>query len=97
LYAAHGEQVIALPPGARVLSRSADCPVGMFGIARHILATEHHPEMYPAFMAGLARLLGDRLPDAVQQRARAEAGLPTDGRIFAQWAIRFFEAAQAAS
>ncbi|MEL6233066.1 MAG: type 1 glutamine amidotransferase [Pseudomonadota bacterium] len=96
LYAAHGEQVTALPPEAVVLSRSADCPVGMFSIGTHILATEYHPEMYPAFMAGLARLLDGKLPEPVLARARAEAGLPTDGPVFAQWAIRFFEAARTA-
>lgn len=94
LYAAHGEQVTQLPAGAEALSRNAACPIGAFRLGNHIFATEYHPEMYPAFMAGLATLLEGRLPDRVLSRAKAEANLPTDGRVFAEWAARFFEQAR---
>ncbi|MEM9049250.1 MAG: type 1 glutamine amidotransferase [Pseudomonadota bacterium] len=96
LYAAHGEQVTQLPPGAETLSRSATCPVGTFRIGRHVLATEYHPEMYPAFMAGLAQLLTGKLPAPILAQARIQASQPTDGPIFAQWAARFLEGAAAA-
>lgn len=91
LYAAHGEQVTALPQGAEVLSRNPVCPIGSLRIGDHVFTTEYHPEMYPAFMAGLAELLAGRLPEAVLDRARTEAGLPTDGRVFAEWMARFLE------
>jgi GMP synthase-like glutamine amidotransferase len=91
LYAAHGEQVTALPPGAQVLARNAACPVGSFRIGDGVFTTEYHPEMFPAFMAGLADELEGRLPEPVLARARAEADAPTDGAVFGEWACRFLE------
>jgi len=45
------DQVVKLPPGARVLAASADCPVGMYTVSDTFLGIQGHPE----FMAGYNR------------------------------------------
>lgn len=92
LYSAHSEQVTALPKGAVVLGGNAACPIGAFAIGDHIFTTEYHPEMYADFMAGLAEELAGKLPPEVIERARDQAGLATDGTVFGEWIVRFFEA-----
>jgi GMP synthase-like glutamine amidotransferase len=91
LYSAHNEQVTALPPRARLLGGSPFCPVGAFGVDQHIMTTEHHPEMTPGFFAALVEAFADYVGPAVAARARAEARLPTDGAVFAEWTARFLE------
>ena len=93
LYAAHGEQVADLPPGARVLSGNADCPVGAFAIGDHILTTQYHPEITPDFMADLLDELKDRLPDDLLSRARASLARPADRAAMAGRIAAFFERA----
>lgn len=93
LYAAHGEQVLDLPPGARVLAGNAECPVGAFAIGGRILTTQYHPEITPAFMAALLDEVTGKLPDAVVAQARATMAAPPDRARMAGWIAAFFEQA----
>lgn len=94
VYAAHVEQVTALPAGARILSASPDCPVGGFAIGGHVYTTQYHPEMTPAFIAALVEHLKDDKPAEVIARARASLDRPADTRPFAETIARFFEQAR---
>ena len=96
LYAAHGEQVTVLPPGARVLAGNAQCPVGALAIGRAILTTQYHPEITPAFMAALCDEVTGRLPDDIVAAARASLATPPDRARMAGWIAAFFETATAA-
>lgn len=78
LYAAHREQVTALPPGARPLGKAEGCPVAGFAIGRHVLTTQYHPEMTPDFIAALVDHLDGTLPPEVIARARASLTAPAD-------------------
>jgi GMP synthase-like glutamine amidotransferase len=91
LYAAHGEQVLALPAAARVLSGNAECPVGAFAIGDRILTTQYHPEITPAFMAALLDEVTGKLPDAVVAQARASMAAPPDRARMAGWIAAFLE------
>ena len=94
LYAAHVEQVTAMPAQARALTTSAECPVGGFAIGNHVYTTQYHPEMTPGFIAALIEHLADDKPAGVIARARASLAMPADTRPFAESIARFFEQAQ---
>lgn len=93
LYAAHGEQVLRPPPGARVLGGTAGCPVGFYTVGQSIFATQYHPEMPEAFFADLVAHLGEVLSPDLAARARATLTAPPDAARFATWITAFFEAA----
>ena len=95
LYAAHVEQVTELPRGARLTGGNAECPVGSYAIADHILTTQYHPEMSHDFVTALVEELADDLPAEVIARARSGLanGRADSGRI-AERIARFFEQAQ---
>jgi GMP synthase-like glutamine amidotransferase len=95
LYAAHVEQVTALPAQARALTTSPECPVGGFAMGRHVFTTQYHPEMSPGFIAALIDHLAPAKPAAVIARARASLSKPADTQPFAQAIARFFEQAKA--
>lgn len=93
LYAAHKEQVLALPEGAVVVGGNADCPVGSFAIGRHVLTTQYHPEMTPEFIAALVQEMRGQLPDAVVDSAARSLDYVADRAAIAARIVRFFEAA----
>ena len=95
LYAAHVEQVTALPAQARALTTSPECPVGGFAMGRHVYTTQYHPEMSPGFIAALIDHLAPAKPADVITRARASLDRPADTQPFADSIARFFEQAKA--
>lgn len=95
LYAAHVEQVTAMPEQARTLTTSPECPIGGFAIGNHIYTTQYHPEMSPGFIAALIDHLAADKPAEVITRARASLARPADTRPFAESIARFFEQAKA--
>lgn len=94
LYAAHVEQVTALPAGARILTASSECPVGGFAIGDHVYTTQYHPEMTRAFIAALIDHLANDKPAEVITRARASLAQPANTQPFAESIARFFEQAK---
>jgi GMP synthase-like glutamine amidotransferase len=91
LYAAHGEQVAALPMGAELLGGDAHCPIGAYRVGAHVFATEYHPEMTPEFMNELLGYLDDKLDAATMNKARATLAHKAQGADFAQWIINFLD------
>lgn len=95
LYAAHVEQVTAMPAQARALTTSPGCPIGGFAIGNHVYTTQYHPEMSPAFIAALIEHLAADKPAKVITRARASLDRPANTQPFAESIARFFEQATA--
>ena len=91
LYAAHREQVLALPPGAQVLGGNAGCRIGSFAVGRSIFTTQYHPEMTPDFMAALVEHLDGALPEAVIARAKASLNQQAETGRMAQVIVEFLE------
>jgi GMP synthase-like glutamine amidotransferase len=89
--AAHSEQVVVLPVGARVLARNAGCAVGAFAIGERVFATQYHPEITPEFMAALVEEYAGEIPVEVAQAARLSLERPADLARMAGWIVRFFE------
>jgi len=91
LYAAHREQVLAVPKGAVVLGGNAECAVGSFAIGRSVLTTQYHPEMTHSFMTALVAEYAKKLPTAVATRAQASLDIEADRDVIAARMVRFFE------
>ncbi len=93
LYAAHTEQVTALPPGARGLGGNDGCAVGSFAMGDRVLTTQYHPEMTTEFFVDLVDEFAPDLPADVAATARATAHTPADIPVIAERIARFFEGA----
>lgn len=91
LYAAHQEQVLVPPPGARVLGGDAWAPVGSLALGDHVFTTQYHPELSREFLQGVLREHGDEFPPEVAERARGELRQPVDAPLFLQWLAQFLE------
>jgi GMP synthase-like glutamine amidotransferase len=90
-YAAHTEQVMALPKDARVVGRSAHCPVAGFAMGDHVLTTQYHPEMTHGFIVALVEHLAQALPADVIARARDDLRGFADTQASAEQIVAFFE------
>ena len=97
LYAAHLEQVTALPEGAAVVGQTDSCPIAAMRIGSHILTTQYHPEMTPAFIAALVTELDGHLPADVVTRARASLTEQADTPRIAAHIVAFLEAQDSAA
>ena len=85
----HRDQVISLPDGARLIARTAHCPIAAFARGDHVLGIQGHPE----FSTGLATdLYSDMLPElGTKAMALAQGTLNggTDRVDIASWILRF--------
>lgn len=90
LHAAHKEQVLAVPEGARVLGGSAGCQVGQMALGERVFTTQYHPEITRDFMAELLDELAGQVPDAVLDEARAGLDGPEHSALMARWIGSFF-------
>lgn len=94
LHAAHNEQVLAPPEGARLLGGSAGCKVGQLALGEHVFTTQYHPEITRDFMAELLDELAGKVPDAVLAEARAGLDGPEHSALMARWIRDFFARAR---
>lgn len=92
LFAAHSEQVIHFPEGARILGGDEFCPTGSLAVGQHFFTTEYHPEMTSPFFEALTHAFETYIGEDVAQRARQQASEhPHDGLKFAEWMAKFLE------
>lgn len=91
----HGDQVVALPPGAETLGGSERCPNGLFVIRRKVLGIQAHPEMVDGrIMIGVGELraTGDEGMKRVADEAeRTLVPGIADGAVVAQWMVNFLK------
>ena len=85
----HGDQVLALPPGARVLARSEHCEVAMFRVGETMLGIEGHPEFSGAFNEALIRARREHIGIETADRALAGVNGPTDSPVVGKWVAEF--------
>lgn len=80
----HQDQVVALPPGGRVLAASAHAPIAALEVGS-LLGFQGHPEFTPAYAAALMDGRADRIPADVRTRAHASLAMPTHHLEVAGW------------
>jgi GMP synthase-like glutamine amidotransferase len=94
LAASHQDQVVALPPAARVVAGSEFCPNGMLAYDdAPAISLQLHPEFAPAYSTALIEgRRGVRFPEDEAQRAIDSLKRPDDHVRFADWIGRFLAA-----
>ncbi|QBF32773.1 type 1 glutamine amidotransferase [Thalassococcus sp. S3] len=93
LNAWHQDQVIALPPGTRVLAKNDFCENAIIAYGDHIWTVQPHPEFDPAFLEGLIRTRGKGVvPDRHLAAAAASLETETSNAEIAMQMTTFFKA-----
>lgn len=82
------DQILELPPAARVLAGNTHCPAGIIQMDR-MLGIQGHPEFSAAYAAELLELRRDRIGAEKVGEALASLNLPIDGALLSQWAWAF--------
>lgn len=95
LLMSHQDQVIELPPSARVLGSSEYCPNAIFAIDDHAVGVQGHPEFTPEYMAALLRSRTGRIGAEPVARALESLDRETHGREVAAWLVDFVRRARA--
>lgn len=98
--AVHQDQVVALPPGATVLARSAHCPYAAlaYGDPAHpdALTLQPHPEFAAPFVDDLIALrTGTAFAGPLASEARATLGQPVHREAWARLIVDFLTEAAA--
>lgn len=88
LHFMHQDQVVALPPGGRVLGRAPHCPVAVLEVGEAMVGVQAHPEFTPAYTEALLADRVARIGDAEVAAARASLAQPTDEAVVARWLAR---------
>lgn len=95
LHAAHNEQVLIPPPGARTLGGTLATPHGHLALGRHIFSTQYHPEITPDFMDQLIEALEGHIAPEAMACARASLRDSLGSEVMARWIVTFFQQARA--
>ncbi len=90
LLAWHQDQVVELPPGARVSGWSDDCRYAMLSYGDRALSIQPHPEFTDGFVADLIAARRDVLPAGVAARGLAALGAETSSSLIADQFEKFF-------
>lgn len=88
----HQDQVLQLPPQARVVGSSAHCANGALAYDFPALSVQYHPEFTPDYVKALSQRYGGTLiPEALAERSvESLQRLCVDNRRVARWAAEFF-------
>ncbi len=96
IHAMHQDQVVAVPPGARVLAGSDFCPYAALAYGETAMSVQPHPEFDGVFQRGIINLRrGSAIPAERADAALAGIDGPTDSEMFGRWITRFFRHAAA--
>lgn len=89
----HQDQVVALPPGARVLAGSAFTPYGVLAYEdAKAISMQFHPEFSPAYAKALIEARrGTRFTDEQADAAIASLGAENDRARMAAWISQFLK------
>jgi GMP synthase-like glutamine amidotransferase len=89
LIVSHQDQVVELPPGARLLATRPFCPHDMYQIGDHILTFQGHPEFPKGYSRAVMDRRRDQIGEETYQRGIESLALSTDEAIAAEWITRF--------
>lgn len=100
LNAMHQDQVLDMPPGARLVASSEFCPIAALAYGDHAISFQAHPEYDNGFERELIEIRrGSPIPAERADPALAalrnncgDAGVAPDSPLVAEWIRRFFEA-----
>jgi GMP synthase-like glutamine amidotransferase len=90
LYFVNQDQVISLPPQAKLIGGNEWCPHAIYTIGEQVLSIQAHPEQPARFLRAVIDFLGPNISPEVQEKALAslEKRHPDD-RLAARWILNF--------
>jgi GMP synthase-like glutamine amidotransferase len=88
----HQDQVIAAPPSARVVARSAFTPYAVLAYDEDALSFQCHPEFTVAYAQALVDRRRGQVPDGQLETAAASLQAPNDTAVAADWVRSFLRA-----
>lgn len=86
------DQVLELPPGARILAGNEHCPAGLIQLDS-MVGVQGHPEFPAPYAEALLQLRRERIGAERVDRALATLGTAPDAPLLADWARAFFAGA----
>lgn len=87
----HQDQVVDIPPGAKVLAGSEFCPAGVLSYAQGpAISFQQHPEFAHDYASDLLRLRRGRVGEALADDGLASLKRRTDRELMAKWIANFF-------
>lgn len=95
LLLSHQDQVVSLPPRARVLASNSHCPVSMLSVGETFLGLQGHPEFTRDYAGALLQTRLDLIPKEVVTAAESTFAEPTDEALVVDWMLAFLEHARA--
>lgn len=90
LPSSHRDQVVELPPRARVFADSPGCPVAGYVMDDHILAIQSHPEFGKPYGRALLERRRALVGEERYQEAVESYAADTDQPLVGGWIVRFF-------
>ena len=96
IHAMHQDQVVAPPPGSRVIAESPFCPFAALAYGQTGFSIQPHPEFDADFERALIEMRrGNGVPEDVADDGLATIGQPVDSSLVGTWLARFFRHAAA--
>ncbi|MGI9135283.1 MAG: glutamine amidotransferase-related protein [Rhodoferax sp.] len=92
LLASHQDQVLELPPGARLVASNDFCPVAAFTLDKHVFCIQPHPEFVEDVSAYLLEKRRNLLGEPLYSKARNSLQLGHEGQTIARLLVSFIEA-----
>ena len=96
LFAAHEEQVLQPPPGARVIGGDDFAPAAALAVGDHIFTSQYHPELSRDFMRALLDEHASSWSSDLVAKAREQVEETVDAELFMRWLVQFLEMPRAA-
>lgn len=95
LNAWHQDQIVELPPQARVLGSSPFCKYAFLGYGENVFTVQAHPEFDSGFIHGLIEKRGRGVvPDDLLEQASCKLELPNSNSALADRIYNIFDLAQ---
>jgi len=89
LTASHQDQVVELPPGARVIAASEFTPHAGLAYGDEAISFQPHPEFEPDFSAALFQERSEALPPDLARQAVESLSAPNDNARLGRWIGKF--------
>ncbi|QJQ95954.1 MULTISPECIES: gamma-glutamyl-gamma-aminobutyrate hydrolase family protein [Halomonadaceae] len=93
LIVSHQDQVVELPPDAKILAGSDFCPFYLMQVGKHFLGVQGHPEFLKPYSRDLMSLRSERVGDNRVREGLVSLNAALDSELMARWALNFLRGA----
>ena len=91
LRASHQDQVIELPPNAKLLAASEFCPIAGFQLDQHCLSFQGHPEFSKDYAKALINKRLERIGEQISKKALESLQQEVHSKVISTWIVQFIK------